>query len=93
MRHFATQVQQVVRAASVMPQAALLQHRTGRAQVRFAYLDGQVRDVAVQQSSRSRLLDDAALTAVRSAHYPRPPPLLRGRLLPLLVWIDFRLET
>ncbi len=86
---FGNDIQSVVRAAAAMPEAAVLQHRTGRAQVRFAYLDGHVEAVALAQTSRSRLLDDAAVAAVQRAHYPPPPPPLRGRRLPLLVWIDF----
>jgi TonB family protein len=43
------------------------------------------------QSSASRLLDDAALSAVQTARYPAPPPQLRGRKLSLVVWIDFHL--
>jgi protein TonB len=90
---FADTLQATVRAAAAMPEAAVRQHREGRAQVRFAYLDGHVEQVAVAQSSRSRVLDDAALAAVQQAHYPPPPPQLRGRKLPLLVWIDFSLPA
>jgi len=90
---FTADVHAVVQAAATMPRAAALQHREGRTQVRFAYLDGHVEAVAVAQSSRSRLLDDAALAAVQRAHYPPPPATLRGRRLTLLEWIDFRIAT
>lgn len=86
---FGNDIQAAVRAAATMPEAAILQHRTGRAQVRFSYLDGHAEALALAQTSRSRLLDDAALAAVRRAHYPPPPAPLRGRRLKLLVWIDF----
>jgi TonB family protein len=89
--HFTNDIQAVVRAAAVMPAAARRQHREGRAQVRFDYLDGNVHGVALAQSSASRLLDDAALSAVQTARYPAPPPQLRGRKLSLVVWIDFHL--
>jgi TonB family protein len=89
---FGNDIRTVVCAAATMPEAAVLQHRTGRAQVRFSYLDGHVEAVALAQTSRSRLLDAAALAAVQRAHYPPPPPPLRGHRLPLLVWIDFSLR-
>jgi protein TonB len=92
MLRFRNDIQAVVRAAATMPEAAVLQHRSGRAQVRFSYLDGQVGAVELAQTSRSRVLDDAALAAVRRAHYPPPPPPLRGRRLTLLAWIDFALR-
>ena len=82
-----------VRRRAVMPAQAIRQRREGRAQVRFSYVDGAVDQVAVAQSSQSRLLDDAALLAVRSASYPVPPPGLRGRRLGLQVWIDFRVQA
>jgi protein TonB len=88
---FTGDIHAVVQAAATMPRAAVSQHREGRTQVRFAYLDGRVEAVAVVQSSRSRLLDDAALAAVQQAHYPAPPAPLRGRRLTLLEWIDFRI--
>lgn len=80
-----------VRAAAAMPDAARRQHREGSARLRFSYLDGVVDGVQLVASSQSRLLDDAALLAVRRAHYPMPPAGVRGRRLDLLVWVDFRL--
>ncbi len=76
-----------------MPAAAIRQHRNGRAQLRFSYLDGAVDSVAVARSSESRLLDDAAVQAVRAAHYPAPPAGLRGHRIALQVWIDFQLRS
>jgi protein TonB len=93
LAHFTRDIQAVVRAAAVMPAAARRQHREGRAEVRFDYLDGTVQGVALAQSSASRVLDDAALAAVRTARYPAPPPQLRGRKLSLVVWVDFHLAA
>jgi protein TonB len=84
---------QAVRAAATMPAMAVRQRREGRAQVRFNYRDGAVDGVQVVQSSLSRVLDDAAIRAVRQASYPAAPEILRGRQLDLQVWIDFRLST
>ena len=86
-------IDQAVHQAAFMPEAARRQHREGRAQVRFNYIDGAVAAVALAHSSQSRLLDDAALAAVRTGRYPAPPPPLRGRLLTLSVWIDFHLTA
>jgi TonB family protein len=86
-----TEISDAVRAASHMPEAAVRQHRQGRARVAFTYMDGFVQAASVAESSTSRLLDDAALLAVRTAQYPAPPPQARGHRLSMLVWIDFRI--
>jgi protein TonB len=85
-------IDMAVRRQATMPPAAIRQRREGRAQVRFSYVNGAVDSIALAQSSQSRLLDDAALQAVRLAAYPAPPPVLHGRRLALLLWIDFRLQ-
>jgi protein TonB len=90
---FEAQLDAAVRAAAAMPEAARRQHRTGGARLRFHYLDGAVDDVQIVESSQSRVLDDAAITAVRVAHYPAPPVRIRGRRLELLVRIDFRMAS
>jgi protein TonB len=79
-----------VRQAAIMPQAAQRQHRQGRAQIGFTYRDGNVAAARIVASSQSPVLDNAALRAVREASYPPPPARLRGRMLNLVVWIDFR---
>jgi TonB family protein len=82
-------ISEAVRAVAEMPLSARLQRRAGRAQVGFAYQDGTVADATLLQSSQSRVLDQAALTAVMRARYPSPPATLRGRRLSLQVWVDF----
>jgi TonB family protein len=86
-------IHEAVQALAVMPAAARRQHREGRAEVRFSYLDGAVAEVALAQSSQSRLLDDAALTAVARARYPTPPAPLRGHKLPMVLWIEFHMAS
>lgn len=90
---FAGSIHEAVQAAAMMPPAARRQHREGRAEVRFSYLDGAVAEVGLAQSSQSRLLDDAALSAVAHARYPAPPAPLRGHKLPMLLWIEFRMAA
>ncbi len=86
-------IREAVRAATVYPAVARQMHREGRAQIAFAYVDGAVQDVSLIQSSRSGLLDEAALSAVRRAAYPRPLPGMSGVRLALEVWVNFGLET
>ena len=86
-------IDDAVRQAAIMPQAARRQHRQGRARVKFTYIDGRVNGVQLVATSESRLLDDAALEAVSRAAYPAPPTELRGRHLDLLVWVNFRMEA
>ena len=88
-----TRIDAAVARAAVMPDAARRQRREGRARLRFVYQDGAVDGVQVVQSSESRLLDDAAVSAVRGARYPAPPGPMRGRRLDLLVWIDFKVAA
>jgi protein TonB len=85
-------VSDAVQRNAVMPLAARQQGRQGRAQVRFDYLDGTVDDVILAQSSASRLLDHAAVEAVRTAHYPPAPAALRSQKIPMQVWVDFELN-
>ena len=80
-----------VRAAAIMPEAAKRLHLEGRVLVRFSYVDGTAGGATVIKSAQSRLLDDAALQAVRVAVYPAAPDCLQGRRLELLVWINFNL--
>ncbi len=87
-----TAIDQAIRDAAIMPEAARRQHREGRVLARFSYLDGAVRDPTILQSSHSQLLDDAALLTVRQARCPAPPAGLAGRRLDLVVWIDFRIS-
>ena len=90
---FTGSIHAAVQAAAVMPPAARRQHREGRAEVRFSYLDGVVAEIALAQSSQSRLLDDAALAAVARARYPAPPPPLRGHKIPMVLWVEFQMAA
>ena len=72
------------------PAAARMMGLIGRARVQLDYRAGAVTTAALAQSAGASILDDAALGAVRAAHYPPPPPQLGERLLRLLVWVEFK---
>ena len=82
-------IREAVQAAVQYPAAARMMSLRGRARVRLDYQDGAVGDVELAQSAGNGLLDNAAMKAVRQAQYPRPPSEIAGRLLRLLVWVDF----
>ena len=83
-------IHDAVQAALHYPAAARMMGLTGKAGVAFAYRDGAVVGaVQVERSAGMAMLDDAAIAAVRSAHYPKPPPALANRVLPLLIWVEF----
>jgi protein TonB len=84
-------IHDAVQAALRYPAAARMMGLTGKAGVAFAYRDGAVVGaVQVERSAGMAMLDDAAIKAVRSAHYPKPPPALANRVLPLLIWVEFQ---
>jgi TonB family protein len=85
-------IREAVRSAAVYPAVARQMHREGRAQVSFEYVDGAAEAVSLAHSSQSRLLDEAALAAVRRAAYPHPLPGMAGMRLSLMVWVNFGLE-
>ncbi len=86
-------IREAVRAATTYPAVARQMHREGRAQVAFAYVDGAVENISLIRSSRSGLLDQAALAAVRRAAYPHPPTALQGVRFALDVWVNFNLQA
>ncbi len=83
-------IRDAVQAAVRYPPAARMMGVTGRARVRFDYRSGSVADPMLAQSSGTAMLDEAALAAARAAHYPPAPAPIEGRLLRLLVWVEFR---
>ncbi len=84
-------IRQAVQDAAIYPAAARLQHRQGRAQVQFDYLNGTVATLAIAQSSQSTTLDAAALSAVTHARMPPPPPEIGPQTRTMLVWVQFSL--
>ena len=90
---FNDQVLGAVQSAVQYPLAARMGHMHGRTQVGFNYLDGAVSNVSVLKSSGYHALDDAAIQAVMTAHYPPPPGALRGHSLPFALWVVHRLQS
>ena len=89
---FNEQVLGAVQSAVQYPYAARISHMHGRTRVGFTFLDGSASNVTVLVSSGYRLLDDAAVQAVMSAHYPTPPGNLKGERLPFSLWVYHRLS-
>lgn len=77
-----------VQAAVRCPAAASMMRLSGRAGIAFDYRDGVVAAVELRQTAASAMLDQAALAAVRSAHYPPPPGDEAGHTLHLLIWVE-----
>lgn len=90
---FNDQVLGAVQSAVQYPLAARMAHMHGRTQIGFNYLDGAVSNVSVLKSSGYHALDDAAIQAVMTAHYPPPPGALRGHSLPFALWVVHRLQS
>jgi len=82
-------IRNAVQAAAQCPATARMMRQSGKAGVAFDYRDGaMVGGVQVAQSSGLPVLDAAALSAVRTAHYPEAPPEEMNRVLHLLVWVE-----
>ncbi len=90
---FNEQVLGAIQSAVNYPLAARMAHMHGRTRVGFTYLDGVVSNVTVITTSGYRLLDDAAIQAVMTAHYPTPPANLRSRPLPFSLWVNHELRN
>ena len=86
---FEGQVREAIQAAVVYPAAARMLGRQGRARVAFDYRDGAITNIALVQGTGFGPLDDAALAAVRSAHYPTPVAKLAHKLLHMVLWVRF----
>jgi len=75
------------------PYPARKRQAQGRVVVRFVIsIDGTVTDISLVQSSSHRLLDTAALAAVKnSSPFPRPPQRLFSGPIPLEICVVFEL--
>ncbi len=87
---FEARIREAVQAAVRYPVAARMMGLTGRARVELAYRTGVVTNVALAQSAGSPMLDEAAMTAARTAHYPPAPPDMGEHLLRFLIWVEFK---
>lgn len=83
-------IRDAVQAAVHYPVAARMMDITGRARVQLDYRNGVVDSPLLARSSGTPMLDQAALNAAQTAHYPATPVALAGRLMRFLVWVEFR---
>jgi periplasmic protein TonB len=88
---FKAAVRAAIFTAHRVPDSARLLAQFGDARIAFTLLDGHARDIRLVASSGHDTLDDAALAAVRDAHYPPVPDELRGRVLSFEITLYHRL--
>ncbi len=86
---YAAKVHAAVQAAHYYPPAAAALRYTGRVRIEFHLRDTIPGESRLVVSSGIGIIDRAALNAVQSAHYPPPPPELRGDDLIYQVWVEF----
>ncbi|HQT64837.1 MAG TPA: energy transducer TonB [Acidocella sp.] len=87
---FRAAMRTAVRQAARTPSSAAMAHEFGIARVSFNFQDGAVSNIAVVTSSGYPLLDQAAMQAVRDAHYPPVPPDMVGHADSVQVDVIFR---
>jgi protein TonB len=84
-----SRIRAAVQQAVQCPAAARMMGESGKAAVAFDYRNGEIVSGAqIARSSGTPVLDTAALTAVRRAHYPQPAPDAANQLFHLLIWIE-----
>ena len=82
-------IRNAVQEAVRCPPAAQMMGQSGKAGVAFDYRAGAIVGRAqLARSSGTPVLDAAALTAVRMAHYPEAQPEDSNQLLHLLIWVE-----
>jgi periplasmic protein TonB len=82
-------IRNAVQEAVRCPPAARMMGQSGKAGVAFDYRAGVIVGRAqLARSSGTPVLDAAALTAVRMAHYPEAQPEDSNQLLHLLIWVE-----
>ena len=86
---FADKVRSAVQGAVVFPMAARAAHLSGQTKVTFDYKDGVASAASVLTTSGNRILDKAALAAVRVAHFPAATAEYAGRVLTFEIWVKF----
>ncbi len=86
-------VRMMIENHKLYPHTARQRQIQGRAVVRFVVsADGSVTDVALVETSRHGILDNAALAAVKDAGpFPRPPMHLFNGPIPLEICVVFEL--
>lgn len=77
--------------AKFMPKSVLVNgsNGSGYVVVSFDYLDGKASNAKIYISSNDASEDEAALSAVNQAHFPKPPSAYAGKTLSISVGFDF----
>ena len=86
-------VRMMIESNKQYPYAARKRQIEGRVVLRFVIkANGMVKEVSLVEPSKHRLLDEAALEAVRaSSPFPRPPARLFSGPVPLNICLVFKL--
>ena len=82
-------IHMAINSALQYPASMTFYAARGITTVKYVYLNGRVSDAQVTGSSGNRILDRAALRAVRQAKYPAAPAALQGVKIPDVVYVVF----
>ena len=87
-QEYAAKVHDAVQSAYFYPAVAASMHFSGRVRVEFILKDAHIIESHVMQTCGIGLFDQAAIAAVKNAHYPAPPEKLTGQELHYQLWIE-----
>ena len=82
-------IHMAINSALQYPASMTFYAARGITTVKYVYLNGQVSSARVTVSSGNRILDRAALRAVRGAKYPAAPAAFQGVKIPDVVYVVF----
>ena len=84
-------IQYAIQRNVILPKHILIHgtFRTGEATLLFTYRDGSVSDVKIEESTLNKYENQAAIKAVRTAHYPSTPPLYVRKVLHCIITISY----
>lgn len=89
-----SEIQYAIQKNIVFPKHVLVYGTSGTGSVTlsFMYRDGRVSNVKIQKSANDRYEDEAALTAVKGAHYTLAPSQYVGKILQCVATIEYRMS-
>lgn len=92
LESFEDTVYPTIDAQKVYPKDAIMSGTMGNAIVRFDYLDGMIRDIAVVKSSKDHVLDSSSYNAVSRTIPPAVPPAYAHKTLHMEVMFCYSLN-